>query len=222
MPDYRKELTGLAGYFAEYTKNVSTEDTQKYKNMVNKLVKIGESLEEERPPIPIPRVWWSESQRKLFYTESAVGTQMIFPGDQHDLPEDVVELYADDVAAELLAANTDFGSAQVQLAQLVGMRPDQNSSQIRNRIEDIINAAKINEKTITTQQETITSLNATNASLQNSYNALQASLRTHCDREEMHPMHMWLTPKGIVAMCNGKELDGDESYGEDDDWDRYE
>lgn len=217
MTDYRKELTGLAGYFA----NPSPKTSTKHKNMVNKLVKIGESLEKERPPVAVPRVWWSEQQRKLFYTESAVATQMIMSGEGN-LPDDAVELYADDVAAELLAANTDFGSAQVQLAQLVGMRPDQNASQIRNRIEDIVNSAKINEKTITTQQETITRLNSTNASLQNSYNALQASLRTHCDREETHPMHMWLTPKGIVAVCDGKELDGDESYGEDDDWDRYE
>jgi hypothetical protein len=209
MTDYRKELTGLAGYFAD----PSPKTSAKHKNMVRQLVELGEKMGTEMPETPTPRVWWSVSQRKLFYTESAIGTQMVMSETAvDDMPTDVVELYADDVAAHILAANEDFGKAQVQLTQLLGMRPDQNASQIRNRIEDIVNAAQINTKTITTQQVHIESLNSTNASLQNSYNELQASLHTRCDIEETHAMHMWLTPKGYVSACDGKELDGDDSY----------
>jgi hypothetical protein len=188
--------------------------------MVSQLVELGEKMGTEFPPAVSPRVWWSESHNSLYYVGgdkvaierfAAINTDGVIFGM---MPDDVQELYADDVAAELLAANEDFGKAHVALAQLLEMRPDQNASQVRERVAEIKNAWKHHEKRADEQEKRIETLLTENNRLSNELNKLQADLTKSCGKDENHTPHLHIIEGNTPSFCDGSAFEPDDEDSE--------
>lgn len=206
MTDYRKELTGLAGYFANPSPKTSTH----HKKMVRKLAELGEKMGAEMPPAVAPRVMWSESKNKLFivYTdESETQVVELESGETHEDFSDAEEMFTDQRSKEILAGNSDFHMAQVALAELLEMRSDQNASQIRERIAEIKHAWKHHEKRADEQEKRVSTLLEENSRLTNELNKLQADLTKSCGRDENHTPHLHITDGNTPSFCNGAAVD---------------